>query len=154
MDQDAIRAYVSETFDGVDAWVAGPGDGSPEIAWGDTFFIYDPERAFEGGWRMPFATIITKDYPDDDVSHLDRDGIFRLNIGIGKESFVSLLGDDLEVPRDMAALDTILPHPVYGRMHWVCVLNPSRETFERLKPMLAEAYEGSVNRARKAGKVS
>ncbi len=26
-------------------------------------------------------------------------------------------------------------------MSWICCLNPSEETFERLKPLIAEAYE-------------
>ena len=30
---------------------------------------------------------------------------------------------------DFTALDRIMPHPVYGKMYWVCVLNPSDETF-------------------------
>ncbi len=33
-------------------------------------------------------------------------------------------------------VDRLLPHPVYGRMHWVCVLNPSAATFESLRPCL------------------
>ena len=33
-----------------------------------------------------------------------------------------------------------MPHPVYGRMHWICVVNPSEATFETLMPSLAEAY--------------
>ena len=39
-----------------------------------------------------------------------------------------------------------MPHPVYGRQSWVCVLNPSAETFGRVKPLLREAYEIAVAR--------
>ena len=43
---------------------------------------------------------------------------------------------------DYAALDRILPHPVYGKELWVCVLNPSRRTFEeQVNPLVAESYE-------------
>ena len=45
-----------------------------------------------------------------------------------------------------------MPHPVYRRNHWVCVLNPSEKTFEKLKPLLAEAYAIAVRRIRKRSK--
>ncbi len=37
--------------------------------------------------------------------------------------------------------DKILPHPGYAWMSWVCALNPFDATFERLKPLIKEAYE-------------
>ena len=37
-----------------------------------------------------------------------------------------------------------MPHPVYGWMSWVCVLNPSAETFKTMQPLLAEAYDLAV----------
>src|SRR2546423_3008879 len=104
-----------------------------------------PRPQPRGGGRMPFATIVTKDYGEfDNASNLDRPGVFRLNIGVGKETFQSLfLGD---AAHDFTALDVLMPHPVYGRNHWVCVLNPSEATFERLKPLIAEAYGIVVER--------
>jgi hypothetical protein len=39
-----------------------------------------------------------------------------------------------------AALDKVMPHPIYAPQSFVCVLNPSPETFETVKPMLAEAW--------------
>ena len=69
--------------------------------------------------------------------------MFRLNIGVTGKTFDRVLGDAaLEGARvDYAALDTLLPHPVYGKQHWLSVLSPSDETFERLvKPLLDEAY--------------
>ena len=144
MDEASIRSYIDE-FPGVDVEVASHEGGAPEIAWGDTFFIYDPDRNLEGAGRMPFATIVIKDYGDfDDASDLDRPGVFRLNIGVSKETFQSLfVGED---EHDFAAIDVLMPHPVYGRNHWVCVLNPSEQTFEALKPLLAEAYEIAARR--------
>jgi len=46
---------------------------------------------------------------------------------------------------DFAALDRLMPHPVYASQSWACALNPSAETFETVKPLLAEAY--SIQRA-------
>ena len=150
MNQDSIRRYVSDHFPGVDVQVAAEADGAPEIAWGDTFFIYDPERNFEGTRRFPFATIVTKDYGDfDNASNLNREDVFRLNIGVSKETFRALFPNDGD--HDFTALDVLLPHPVYAQNHWVSVLNPSDETFARLEPLVAEAYAIAVRRAQPRG---
>jgi hypothetical protein len=145
MDQAAITRFVTTTFTGVDPVVGSEEAGSPEIAWGDTFFIYDPDRTLEGAKRFPFATIVTKDYGDfDNASRLDRPDVFRLNVGVGKETYASLF--DASAEHDFTALDRLMPHPVYGRNHWVCVVNPSEATFETLKPLLQEAYDRAVER--------
>jgi hypothetical protein len=47
---------------------------------------------------------------------------------------------------EFTRLDELLPHPVYARMNWICVLNPSYETFEQVKPLLAEAYAVAVSK--------
>ena len=153
VDEASIRTYVSDKFEGVDVDVGSREGGAPEIAWGDTFFIYDPDRNLERAGRMPFATIVTKDYGDfDNASNLNRDGVFRLNIGVSKQTFESLFPSD--AGHDFTVLDALMPHPVYGRNHWVCVLNPSDATFQKLEPLLAEAYEivvGRLGRRRKPG---
>ena len=151
MDEGAIRDYIAQNLAGVDVDIASEGDGSPEIAWGDTFFIYDPEHKLEGARRFPFATIVTKDYGDfDNASNLNRPGVYRLNIGVSKETYASLFGAGDEP--DFAALDRLLPHPVYGRNHFVCVLNPSDSTFDGVKPLLTEAYELAVARYSRPGR--
>jgi len=145
MDQDTIRIRIEAKFAGVDVEIGSQEKGAPEVAWGDTFFIYDPERNLEGAGRMPFATIVIKDYGDfDDASDLDRLGVYRLNVGVGKETYRSLFPGEGE--HDFTALDVLMPHPVYGRQHWVCVLNPGEKTFETVKPLLAEAYAIAVER--------
>lgn len=95
------------------------------------FFVGDDQR-------LPLATILTNS-AHDSYSNLDREGVFRLNISLTKEDFRSL--GFQEEPRDFTALDTILPHPEYGMMHYICILNPSRESFTRLQPMLAASYQ-------------
>ncbi len=47
---------------------------------------------------------------------------------------------------DFTALDRLMPHPVYGRNHFVCVLNPSDSTFESIKPLLEEAHGIAMGR--------
>ena len=127
VDQDAIIRYVLDTFAGVE--VARPTDGPGA---GDTFFMLP-------GKKMPFATIVTKDYGEfDNASQLDRSDVFRLNIGVTRQTFHALFHS--ESADDYSALDTLMPHPVYASQWWLCVLNPSRQTFEELKPLLAEAH--------------
>lgn len=143
MDQGAITAYIAETCPGTDVVT-----GTEGVAAGDTFFIYDPDRNLQDKQRFPFATIVTKDYGDfDNASNLNREGVFRLNVGGSRETFRSLFGDDGTY--HFTALDRLMPHPVYGRQSWVCVLNPSAETFERVKPLLREAYEIAVARVKR-----
>jgi Family of unknown function (DUF6194) len=159
MDESSIIRYITDTFAGVD--VLRPGaDDEPAIARGDTFFSYDPDRNLEPKHRFPFATIVTKDYGEfDRASNLDRPGVFRLNIGISKETYRSLFGPQPSPPaangvvdtgHDFTALDQLIPHPVYAPQSWVCVLNPSDATFETVRPLLAEAYDLAVKRFTRA----
>lgn len=150
LDPTAITQYI-ESLPGVDVQVASADDGSPEIAWGDSFFFYDPERRLQGAARFPFATIVTKDYGDfDNASNLDREGVFRLNIGLGRETYDSVFPPGTTT-EDFSRLDVVMPHPVYGKNHWVCVLNPSPKTFESVKPLIAEAHSRAARRYPKAG---
>jgi hypothetical protein len=142
MEQHEIVEYVTVTFGGVDVLVGDEGIGK-----GDTFFIYDPNRDFDLKHRWPFATIVTKDYGEfDSASNLNRPGVFRLNVGVSRATFSALFGDP-EAAYDYAALDRLLPHPVYAPQSWVSVLNPSPETFNAVEPLLAEAYAQAVKRA-------
>jgi hypothetical protein len=144
MDEASIIQYITGTFEGVDTFTT-----TDDIATGDTFFFYDPDHKF------PFATLVTGDNYDT-VSNLNRPSVFRLNIGISKQTYQSLFGansprsgdgDDIDPRYDFAALDQLMPHPVYGRMYWVCVLNPSDATFqEAVRPLLAEAYDMAVSK--------
>ena len=132
-----------------------------QVVSGNTFFFVGEER------MMPFATLMTND-ENDSVSNLNRPGVFRLNLGVGKGTFQSLFGSqpmpapaEGQVPAgyDFTALDRVMPHPVYGLMNWVCVLNPSEATFEAaVRPLLTEAYElaagrGARREARREGRV-
>ena len=142
MDQDAIIQYITDTFSGIEMLKPTDGPGAS-----DTFIYYDPQHNLDPSRRLPFATIVTKDYGDfDNTSQLNREGVFRLNIGVSRDTFRALFGyapgEDTPTSSDydFAALDRLMPHPVYAPQSWVCVLNPSPETFETVKPVLAEAY--------------
>jgi hypothetical protein len=133
MDEKRITEYIMSTFMGVETMTT----------LGYTFFFYGSDR------MLPFATIATTDNEGDRVSHLDRPGVFRLNIGVSKQTFLTLLGTDkVDVSAyDFTALDTIMPHPDYAAQSWLCVLNPSDTTFQKLRQSFTEAYELAVRRA-------
>ncbi|WP_232666687.1 DUF6194 family protein [Pseudonocardia sp. TRM90224] len=119
-----------------------PGDGSPEIAWGDTFFYYAPDGVVPRS--QPFATIVTKDYPDDRRSRLDRPGAFRLNIFAGSDEFRTRLGHDPkeEPPHaiDPSGTDVLFPHPVYGPLGWMAIVEPGPRTDQLARELLRTAY--------------
>lgn len=106
----------------------------------DLFFFRGDER------RMPFATIVTHDTDFDGFALLDRDGAFRLNISLDRNTFATLFPEHtsraaLEAADfNYAARDKLLPHPVYGRMHWVCAINPD-SSYPQCRVLLGTAYE-------------
>ena len=153
MTIDEIIAFA-RTLDGTLAVTPTAGDGSPEIAWGDTFLYYAPDGQMPQH-TQPYATIVTKDYPDDERSGLGRPGAFRVNIAAAKATFRELIGCD---PRettdghDYAASDTIVPHPVYGRLGWVAIVNPGPATQGLVRELLAGAHDAARSRFdRRAG---
>ena len=110
---------------------------------GATFFSLDTSD-----WPN-FATIVTTDEHDmGNPSDLAREGVFRLNIGVGKATFERLVGS--VVDPDYAALDTILPHPIYAKQRWLSILNPSRRSFDEVvKPLIAEAHDRLTSQKRR-----
>jgi hypothetical protein len=142
MDISSIKRIITETFQ----------DSYYKELDGDVFFFYGKDD------RFPFATIVTKDNGFDNASKLDRPDIFRLNIGVGKETFKFLFGDVksksglggyLESGLDFTTTDKLMPHPMYGNQYWVCLLNPGEETFKNILPYLSEAYEKAVKKENK-----
>jgi hypothetical protein len=89
----------------------------------------------------------------DSVSNLNRPSVYRLNIGVSRETYRALFGQHPSKPgatgiidtgHDFSVLDEILPHPVYAPQSWVCVLNPGAKTLSKVKELLAEAYAIAV----------
>ncbi len=132
MDAQAIAGYILDTFPDVET----------SDNFGYSFFFYRDDH------MLPFATLATTDNEHDRVSNLARPGVFRLNLGVGKQTFKRLFGAG--APRleeyDFTALDTLMPHPEYAAQSFLCVLNPGDATMQQLRPLLAEAYERAVAR--------
>jgi hypothetical protein len=132
MDETSVVDYIKKTFPDVET----------TEAFGYTFFFYRSDH------KLPFATFIASDTDYDRISNLNRPGVFRLNIGVSKQTFQSLFGTTkVDVSHyDFTALDVIMPHPEYAQQHFICVLSPSEVTCEKVRPLLAEAYDIAVKR--------
>jgi hypothetical protein len=142
-----IIDYVSG-LPGVVTLTASKDSSAPEAAWGDTFFFYDPAGTRPENQRLPFATLVIHDYAGwDTESHLDRDGIFRVNIAIGRNGFEKLIGHSPAEHAvhhsefDYAATDVVIPHPTYASQGWISILSPAERTSTQLRRLLDEAHD-------------
>ena len=118
--------------------------------------FYNPEKLLPNG--VYFCTIKEKDGENDNASNLDRQDIFRLSIGISKAKYEGLFGTRPKRPakggvidthHDFTALNELMPHPVYGWMSWVQVLNPNESTFESILPLITDAYASAMVKFKK-----
>ena len=146
MNFQKIIEYCLDTFDGTVL----------VNSWGETGVFYNPNKVLKRG--VYILTIKEKDGDNDKGSNLNRGGVYRVNLGLRKPTFAKLFGTlparptaggVVDMDFDFTAIDVILPHPVYAWMGWVSVLNPSEETFEKLKPLIQEAYVFSIEKFKK-----
>ena len=140
MEIDDVIAHL-EGLEGVVVQRATEGDGSPEIAWGDVFAYYSPDGTVPAA--QPFATVVTKDYPGEPSSGLDRAGSFRVNVHAGTEEFERRTGHapkDAGGGPDPATRDVVLAHPVYGAYGWLAVVDPGPATEADLRDLLTGAH--------------
>ncbi|WP_395729318.1 DUF6194 family protein [Nakamurella sp.] len=144
MTIDEITEFI-ESLGGVLTLRPGPGDGSPELAWGDRFFYYSPAGVLPTG--QPFATIVTKDYPDEPAAGLDRPGAFRVNIAAGKDEVRARIGRDPRAPAATAAdpgvPDVVAAHPTYGALGWLAVVDPGPATRSDVLTLLRRAHDAA-----------
>ena len=145
-DADDIAARIL-ALPQVEVLHADEASGAPPATWGDRFFYVGPDR------RRPFATIIEHDYAgSDEESRLDRPGVFRLSMELGREEFARLFGyppaefAGHRASVDFTALDRVVPHPVYGGYAWACVLNPATGSRDEVDRLLGHAYERALRR--------
>ena len=88
----------------------------------------------------PFVTIANTDQEFDNVSNLDREGVFRINIGLSRGTFNELVGDYDPEDIDYSELDVVLPHPDYAKQLFVCILSPTGENEALTKELIKEAH--------------
>ncbi|MEP6754881.1 MAG: DUF6194 family protein [Chthonomonadales bacterium] len=126
MNETTVTQFIVDSFPDVET----------SENFGYTFFFYKTDHI------LPFATLSSSDNEYDQISNLNRPGVFRLNIGISKQSFHTIFGHAVidTTKYDFTVLDTILPHPEYARQYFVCILNPSDNSFLTIVQLLTEAY--------------
>jgi hypothetical protein len=146
MTPDEIINKVTNNFRGV----------VPKKSWGETSLFYNPDNKLPNG--VYFCTIKEKDGKNDTSSNLMRSDIFRLSIGVSKETYVEHFGEKPPRPQkgcivntghDFTKTNILLPHPVYAWMSWVCVLSPSNEVFEKIYPLIVEAHNNVIKKFNK-----
>lgn len=127
----------------VEAFIVGLDHVQRAEALGYTLFFVGHDH------RLPFVTIADSDQDFDNVSNLDRDGVFRINIGASKATFEEQLGDRDSEETDHRVLDRFLPHPHYSKQNWLCILNPERGNTDSVKKLIAEAHAIAAARMRR-----
>ena len=141
-----VEKYIADTLPHV----------KPIDCWGERAFFINPDGLLKRG--VYFATIKEKDGENDSSSNLNRHHMFRLNIGIPSENYISIFGAKPKRPSKGCVIDghynfsetnIIMPHPIYGWMGWISVLNPKEELFEACKIHLKDAYRYSYKKALK-----
>lgn len=144
MTPEEIVSKVTSELDGVVA----------KGSWGETSLFYNPGGVLPNG--VYFCTIKERDGENDRSSRLSRDGIFRVSIGVSKETYESKFGVKPKRPpkggivdtgHDFKEVDVLMPHPIYAWMSWVCVLSPSRGLFdEEIYPLIVEAHGNAATK--------
>lgn len=139
MNAEELTDHITSTFAGTRVMEA----------YGDVFFLYDPDNDLPPERQMPYATIVTDDNYER-VSRLSEPGAYRLNIGLTKATYTAMFGPVpterdadgvFDTGFDYAERDRVMPHPVYASQHWVCVVSPGEATLDAVRPLLVEAHE-------------
>ncbi len=117
-------------------------------SWGEKGIYYNPGNLLKRGVYV--LTVKERDGGNDKSSLLNRENIYRVNLGVRNSTFERLFGKKPKRPAageavsmdyDFTKTNTLLPHPVYAWMGWICILNPEKSSFEKVKPYIKESYE-------------
>ncbi len=129
-------------------------------AWGETSLFYNPDGLLKRGAYC--ITFKEKDGENDAASALNRKEVkFRMNFKINKATFLTQFNEPALPARpakgkiitlksgrdyDPTVFDTLMPHPVYGWMGWVSIINPSEKSvIEMLESgLFDESYNHAV----------
>jgi hypothetical protein len=137
MTPEAIRALILRDFPETEALES----------WGETSLFCNPGGRFARG--AYFLTLKSKDGANDRASALDRPGVFRMSFGLPRDAYEPLFGRPparpgkggvIEGPWDFTQPGRLMPHPVYGWMSWVCILNPSAADLAAQMPLIRAAH--------------
>lgn len=116
-------------------------------SWGESSLFYNPGQVLAHG--IYFVTLKERDGAHDTASHLDREGLFRVSLGLPVATYERFFGarpsrpakgQHVDTGHDFTRRDELMPHPVYAWMGWVQVLSPTEESFRGIQPLIGEAY--------------
>jgi hypothetical protein len=122
-------------------------------AYRERSFFYNPNSSLPNG--IYFTTIKESDGPNDKASNLNRDGIYRLSLGVGKKQYQQLFGDVPKRPAkgeivnvdfDFTTTGMLMPHPIYAWLAWVCINNPDNQNLDLLKHLLDISYQNVLTK--------
>lgn len=127
----------------IEAFIEGLENVQRAENFGYSFFFVGDDH------RLPFVTIANSDHDYDNVSNLNREGVFRINIGVSRKTFKDLIPESGAESVDYSTLDVFLPHPDYARQNFVCILNPSGENVKTTMKLIEEAHSIATLRFRR-----
>ncbi len=141
MTPNEIIKTITENLEGV----------NPKSSWGETSLFYNPGNVLPNG--VYFCTIKENDGDNDKSSNLSRDNVFRVSIGVPKDTYITLFGEKPKRPEkggivntghDFTETEVLMPHPIYAWMSWVCILSPSVDRFKEIYPLIEKAHANAV----------
>jgi Family of unknown function (DUF6194) len=133
-----IITTLCDTFGGV---VVKP-------SWGETALFFNPDGKLPNG--VYFCTFKAHDGAHDQASQLDREGVFRIAIGVTPSVYAAHFGVKPSRPHkggvvdtghDFSQLNQFTPHPIYAWMNWVQILSPSNEQLDSVFVFIEDAYQ-------------
>lgn len=111
-------------------------------SFGYRLFFYSSDQT------MPFVSFAESDSAYDSVSNLSRDGVFRVNIGVTRETFKALF-PEREVDWDYTELNKFIPHPHYAAQNFICINSPTGRNAEQAIQYVEEAHSLAKKRFKK-----
>lgn len=139
MQIDELEKFILSRYNGIKV----------KDAYAERSLFYNPEDKLPNG--VYFVTIKNRDGKNDSSSNLNRENVFRVSFPLTPLSYRNTFGEkparpkkgkSVELNMDFTILGQLMPHPVYAWMNFVCINNPSLETWEKeIIPLLDEAYE-------------
>lgn len=123
MSLQKVERYITESLENVQGLES----------FGYRLFFYGNDHV------LPFVSIAKSDNEYDSVSNLNREGVFRVNIGVSKETFNRLFSYP-KAEWDYTKLNSFIPHPHYSSQHFICILNPLEERLAETINYISEAY--------------
>jgi hypothetical protein len=127
----------------LEAFIAALDNVQRDDSYGYTMYFVGDDH------RVPFVSLAAADNEYDRVSNLDRDGVYRVNIGVTRKTFAALFGAAPTDDIDYTALNVFMPHPHYARQNFICILNPAGEHEALTKQYIREAHDFAARRVQR-----